>query len=314
MKMSFGVQAVQQGVEFAQLVELWRFLDSETHFDGVFTMDHLVIPVEGGDTGVPCFESWMLLAAAARETRRVRLGCLVSANTFRHPALLAKMAATLDHASDGRLTLGLGAGWHEGEHRAFGIHLGPVAERQDRLEEAAAILRAVLDGKTPVSFTGRHYRLEEAQFSPGFVQRPGPPLLIGGGGERRTLRTVARYADVANLLGPVSEVKHKLDVLREHCAAVGRDYDALEKTVHVPLFVHEDPDVVERVAALLAGHHGLPIERVRGETPVGSAAHVREVMERYGELGITGIVFPAVAPYDLAGLRHISEAVVAAFD
>ena len=314
MRMSFGVQAVQQGVEFEKLVELWRFLDRETRFDGVFTMDHLVTPVEGGDPDVPCFESWMLLAAAARETGRVRLGCLVSANTFRHPALLAKMAVTLDHASDGRLILGLGAGWHEGEHRAFGIHLGPIAERQDRLEEAAAILRAVLDGKTPVCFAGRHYQLREAQFSPGFVQRPGPPLMIGGGGERRTLRTVALDADVANLLGPVSQVRHKLDVLREHCAAVGRDYDALEKTVHVPLFVHEDPDVVDRVAALLAEHHQLPIEQVRTETPVGSAAHVCGVMERYGELGITGIVFPAPGPYDFAGLRHVSEAVVAAFD
>jgi F420-dependent oxidoreductase-like protein len=314
MKMRFEVQAAQQGVGFDQLVELWRFIDRETRFDGVFTMDHLITPVEGGDTGVPCFESWMLLAAAARETSRVRLGCLVSANTFRHPALLAKMAVTLDHASDGRLILGLGAGWHEGEHGAFGIHLGPVAERQDRLEEAAAILRAVLDGKTPVSFAGRHYRLEEAEFSPGFVQRPGPPLLIGGGGERRTLRTVARYADIANLLGPVSEVEHKLDVLREHCAEVGRDYDALEKTVHVPLFVHEDPDVVDRVAALVSEHHKLPVEQVRGETPVGNAAHVCGMMERYGELGVTGIVFPVVAPYDLAGLRHVSEAVVAAFD
>jgi F420-dependent oxidoreductase-like protein len=311
--MSFSVQAVQQGVGFDELVELWRFVDGETGFDGIFTMDHLVTPVEGGDLGVPCFESWMLLAAAARETRRVRLGTLVSANTFRHPALLAKMAVTLDHASDGRLVLGLGAGWNETEHRAFGIRLGPVAERMDRLEEAAAILRAVLDGKTPLCFEGEHYRLEEAPFEPGFVQQPAPPLLIGGGGERRTLRTVARYADVANLLGPVSEVERKLDVLRRHCDAVGRDYDAIEKTVHVPLVAHEDPAVVERMAGLLAELHQLPVEQVLNETPVGSAAHVTEVLARYGELGITGIVFPIVAPYDFAGLRHVSETVVAGF-
>jgi hypothetical protein len=109
-------------------------------------------------------------------------------------------------------------------------------------------------------------------------------------------------------------VERKLDVLRRHCTAVGRDYDAIEKTVHVPLVAHEDPGVVERMAGLLAELHQLPVEQVLSETPVGSAAHVTEVMARYGELGITGIVFPVVAPYDFAGLRHVSETVVAAFE
>jgi len=314
MKMSFGVQTVQQNVEFDELARFWRFLDRETRFESIWAMDHLLPPTEGGDPSEPCFESWTLLAAASQLTERVRLGCLVSANTFRHPALLAKMAATLDHASQGRLVVGLGAGWHEGEHRAFGIPLGSLRERQDRLEESAAILRAVLDAKTPLCHRGRHFCLEDAHFSPGFVRSPGPLLMIGGGGEKRTLRTVARYADVANLMGPVPVVRHKLEVLAGHCEAVGRDYDSIEKTLHVPLFVHEDPGVVERVAPFIADHVGLPVEQVLQETPVGSAAQVRDVLARYAELGITGLVFPGPAPYDYEGYRHLSESVVAAFD
>ena len=169
-------------------------------------MDHLVPPNDETDNREPCFESYTTLAAAAQITDRVRLGCLVTANTLRHPALLAKMAATIDHISDGRLNLALGAGWNEFEHEAYGIPLPSVRERQDRLEEAAQILRLFFAAEKPVSFDGRYYRLKDAPFAPGFVQKPHPPLWIGGGGEKRTLRTVARYADVANVLGPVSVV------------------------------------------------------------------------------------------------------------
>jgi alkanesulfonate monooxygenase SsuD/methylene tetrahydromethanopterin reductase-like flavin-dependent oxidoreductase (luciferase family) len=295
--MRFGVQTVQQGVSF--------------DVESIWTMDHLAPPSAGADPGEPCFESWTLLAAASQQTRRLRLGCLVSSNTFRHPALLAKMAATLDHASHGRLVLGLGAGWHEGEHRAFGLRLPTLRERQDRLEEAAALLRSVLDGRSPLSFRGVHYHLENARFEPRFVQRPAPPLLVGGNGERRTLRTAALYADVANLLGPISVVRDKLEVLSAHCEAVGRDFSSLEKTVHVPLFVHEDLRVVERVSELLAAHTGISPERVRAETPVGPAARVCEILARYAELGITGIVFPAPAPYDYVGFAQLSERVIA---
>jgi F420-dependent oxidoreductase-like protein len=313
-KMRFGVQTVQQNVEWSQLIEFWDFLERETHVESIWTMDHLVPPAEGSDPAEPCFEGWMTLAAAAQATSRLRLGCLVTSNTFRHPALLAKMAATLDHISNGRLELGLGAGWHEGEHRAFGIPLGSMRERQDRLEEAAALLQTIFTAEQPINFRGDHYQLDNASFSPGFVQKPHPPLMIGGGGEKRTLRTVARYADVANVLGPVSEVAHKLEVLRSHCAAVGRDFDSIEKTVHVPLFVHENPEVVTGVAEFLAEHLGLSAGQVLEETPVGSASRVREIVSRYADLGVTAIIFPVPTPYDFDAFRHFSDSVVAAFD
>ncbi len=314
MRMRFDVQTVQERVSYPELLAIWRFLDRETRFGGIWLMDHLLPPSPGADVDASCFESWTLLAAAAQATERVRLGCLVSANTFRHPALLAKMAATVDHVSGGRLELGLGAGWHTGEHRAYGIPLPPMSERQDRLEEAAAMLRAVFDAEKRVRFHGAFYELDDAPFAPRFVQRPHPPLWIGGIGERRTLRTVARFADVANLMGPLSLVRQRLEVLRRHCDAVGRDYDAIRKTIHVPLFAHEDPAVVEGAAALIAAHTLLPRETVLSELPIGCAERVCERLRAFAELGIGAILFPAPAPWDADVFRYLSEQVVARFD
>ena len=314
MRMRFDVQTPQERVSYPELLAIWRFLDRETRFRGLWLMDHLLPPSGGADVEASCFESWTLLAAAAQATQRLRVGCLVSANTFRHPALLAKMAATVDHVSNGRLDIGLGAGWHTGEHHAYGIPLPAMAERQDRLEEAAALLHAVFDAEKRVSFHGAHYSLEDAPFAPGFVQRPHPPLLIGGIGERRTLRTVARFADVANLMGPLSLVRQRLEVLHRHCDAVGRDYDSLEKTIHVPLFAHEDPALVEHAAGVIAEHTLLPLETVLAELPVGCAERVCERMRAFGELGIAAIVFPAPAPWSEEAFRYLSEEVVAQFE
>jgi F420-dependent oxidoreductase-like protein len=312
--MRFGVQTPQLGVEAGELLDFWRFLDRETRFESLWLMDHLLPPADELEPDVPCLESWTLLAAAAVATERLRLGCLVSANTFRHPALLAKMAATVDHLSAGRLVLGIGAGWFEAEHRAFGIPLPEMRERQDRLEESAALLRAIFEAEKRVRFHGAYYELLDAPFSPRFVQEPHPPLLIGGSGERRTLRTVARFADQANLTGPLSVVAKKLGVLRRHCDAVGRDYATLEKTIHVPLFAHEEPAVVETAIALIAAHFALPPEQVRSELPVGSPEHVCEVLAHFARLGISAIYFPTIPPWSRDAFARLSETVVAQMD
>lgn len=310
MPMRFGVQTPQAGVGVHDLLGLWSFLDRETRFDSVWLMDHLLPPADEIAPDVDCFESWTLLAAGALATDRLRLGCLVSANTFRHPALLAKMAATVDHLSRGRLVIGLGAGWHEGEHRAFGIPLPAMRERQDRLEEAAALLRAIFESTGRVTFHGAYYELVDAPFSPAFVQQP-PALLIGGSGERRTLRTVARFANIANLMGPLSVVKARLEVLRRHCDAVGRDYDTIEKTIHVPLLAHDDPQRVEIATGLIAAHFKLTPEQVREELPVGSPGRVCEQLARFEALGISAILFPTIPPWDLEAFGRLSESVVA---
>jgi len=314
VKMKFGAQTVQQNVDWSELLDFWRFLERETRVESIWAMDHLVPPMEGGLPEVPCFESWTTLAAAAQATRRLRIGCLVTANTFRHPALLAKMAATLDHISAGRLVVGLGAGWHEEEHRAFGIPLYATRERLERLDEAAALLRAVMEAEKPVTFHGTHYQLENAPFFPGFVQKPHPPLMIGGGGEKRTLRTAARYADIVNVLGPISEVRHKLQVLEAHCEREGRDYHAIEKTVHVPVICLEAPERLALVTNFVKDHFGLTEQQMREEVPVGTAPHVREVVERYAELGVSEIIFPTPAPWDKEGFRYLDESVIRAFE
>lgn len=312
--MRFGAQTVQQNVTWSELLDFWYFLERETRIESIWAMDHLVPPTESGLSEVSCFESWTLLAAAAQATRRLRIGCLVTANTFRHPALLAKMAATLDHISAGRLVVALGAGWHEEEHRAFGIPLYSTRERLERFDEAAALLRSVMEAQKPVTFRGRYYQLENAPFLPGFIQKPHPPLMIGGGGEKRTLRTAARYADVANILGPVSVVRHKLQVLEAHCEKEGRDYTAIEKTVHVPVVTHQDPERLALVTDFVKDHFGLTGQQMREEIPVGTAPHVREVVERYAELGVSAIIFPTPAPWDKESFRYLDESVIRAFE
>lgn len=159
-------------------------------------------------------EGWTSLAALAQATSRARLGILVTGNTYRHPAVLAKQATTVDHISGGRLIFGLGAGWHEYEHAAFGIGLPPVKERMDRLEESAEMIKALWTESRPAS-SGSYYSLDRPPYNPANVQQPHPPILIGGGGEKRTLRIVAKYADVANVQGTPEEVAHKWQVLDE---------------------------------------------------------------------------------------------------
>src|SRR5437868_1312311 len=167
------------------------------------------------------FKAWSLQAACGALTTHVRLGTLATGNTYRHPPVLAKMVATLDHITDGRAILGLGAAWHEGEHAMYGLRFPSTAGRLGRMDEAARVLRLLLDDPV-ASFQGKHYSLTDAVAEPKPVQRR-LPLLIGGGGEQKTLRTVARYADYWHGHGPPDVIRHKLEVLARHCAEVGRD-------------------------------------------------------------------------------------------
>ncbi len=194
----------------------------ETGYDSVWVMDHFYqLPPMGGPSQ-PMLDAYTLLGALATQTSRVRLGTMVTGVTYRNPAHLAKIVTTLDVISAGRAILGIGAAWYDVEHEGLGFDFPPAGERLDRLEEALQICRAMFTEEAP-TFDGRYYRIHEARNVPPPVQPGGPRILIGGGGEKRTLQLVARYADMSNIFGDPATVAHKVEVLRGHCEAVGRD-------------------------------------------------------------------------------------------
>ncbi len=209
--------------------------------DSLWVMDHFF---QIGGLGAPedeMLEGWSALAFAAGRTNRLKLGTLVTGITYRQPGLLVKMATTLDVLSHGRAYFGIGAAWNEEEHRGLGVPFPPTAERFERLEEALQIAHQMWSGDDR-PFDGRHYRLERPLNSPRSVQKPHPPILIGGSGERKTLRLVAQYGDACNLYVPMGrdQVRHKLEVLREHCREVGRPYEQIEKTTLDTLHLTRD--------------------------------------------------------------------------
>jgi F420-dependent oxidoreductase-like protein len=221
----FGI-CVDQNLSWERSVERWRRFE-ELGFDSVWDCDHWVQPSR--PTG-PYFEAWTLLAALAAKTERIRIGVLVSSNTFRHPAWLAKMAATVDHVSGGRLELGFGAGWYEPEHRMLGIDLPRPKELVDRFEEAVQVVDLLLRQEL-TSFDGRHYHLREAAFRPRPVQQPRPPLTIGAHGPRM-LGIVARWADSWNSFGTPAEIRSRNAILDEHCARIGRDPGTIVRSLY----------------------------------------------------------------------------------
>ena len=271
----------------------------------MWTWDHFV-PLDGDPKG-PMFEAWELLAGWGALTSRVRLGTLVTGNTFRHPPVLAKMVATLDHITDGRAMLGLGAAWHEGEHAMYGLPFPSTGGRLARMDEAARVLRLLLD-EPVATFAGKHYTLTDAVAEPKPVQRR-LPLLIGGGGERKTLRTVARYADYWHGHGTPEVIRHKLDVLKQHCLEVGRNVDEITPLTSVR------PDVVLRDSVADAEAQ---LDRVRArfrmaERPAMNPIHtVDALVERCAALwrgGARGFILYVMAPFDHETIGRVATEV-----
>ena len=245
--MRFAFKTSPQDTTWEAMLAVWRAADDIELFESGWTFDHFY-PIFSDPTG-PCLEGWVTLVALAQATTRLRLGTLVTGVHYRHPAVLANMAATLDIVSGGRLELGIGAGWNEEESGAYGIALGTPKERSDRFEEACEVIVGLLSQET-TSFTGSYYRLTEARCSPKPVQSPHPPLCIGGSGEKRTLRTAARFAQHWNFVGgTVEQFSAKRDVLHQHCADIGRDPAEILLSSHVPF--DGDPAATAATAAAL---------------------------------------------------------------
>jgi F420-dependent oxidoreductase-like protein len=230
--MRFAFKTAPQETTWADMLEVWRAADDIELFESGWTFDHFY-PILGADSTGPCLEGWTTTTALAQATRRLRVGVLVTGIIYRHPAVLANMAATVDVISGGRLELGLGAGWNEEECVAYGIQLGSLKERFDRFDEALDVITSLLAEKT-TDFKGEYYTLTAARCEPKPVQRPHPPICIGGSGERRTLRSVARHAQHWNFPGgPVEVWAAKRDVLHQHCAELGRDPAEITTSTHL---------------------------------------------------------------------------------
>jgi F420-dependent oxidoreductase-like protein len=246
--MRLAFKTAPQHTTWGAMLDVWRAADDIEVFESGWTFDHFY-PIYSDSTG-PCLEGWVTLTALAQATRRLRLGTLVTGIHYRHPAVLANMAATLDIVSGGRLEVGIGAGWNVEESGAYGIALGTPKERSDRFEEACEVIIGLLSQET-VSFTGSFYELASARCNPKPVQRPHPPVCIGGSGEQRTLRTAARFAQHWNFVGgTVEEFTRKRDVLHLHCADIGRDPAEILLSSHVRF--DGDPAATAAAAAALA--------------------------------------------------------------
>jgi alkanesulfonate monooxygenase SsuD/methylene tetrahydromethanopterin reductase-like flavin-dependent oxidoreductase (luciferase family) len=262
-------------------------------YDYLWTWDHVYAIF--GDPYQAIFEGWTSLAALAASTERIRLGLMVGANTLRNPALVAKMAATVDHISDGRAILGLGAAWFNLEHTADGYDFGTgFGQRCDWLDESAGLIRRLLDGET-VTYSSAKYRLTDARHHPLPIQ-DHLPIVIGGSGERKTLRTVARYADIWNGLGPVDLLSHKAQILDDHCHAVGRDPASIERSLDCQMVIRDDSGAAER--AWLSFLDANRTDPSRAQPWLGSVAQIAERILAYREVGFETVNVEVPAPYD----------------
>ncbi len=274
MKFSFWPQPTQN---FEVVSTLASHVEN-TGWDGLWLADHFMPNAE--DTSAPWPEAWTTLGALAVTTSKIRLGTLVTGNTYRHPAVLAKMAATIDHISGGRCVLGLGSGWQENEHEKYGIPFHTIKNRLERLEEACQVIKALFT-EPSATIDGRFYQLKEAPLEPKPVQSP-LPLLIGGGGEKVTLRIAAQYADEWNVWGKVSELKHKMTILDQHCEKLGRDPKEIHRTAVAMVFLTEDDAFAKKMND----------STERPPRIAGNINQLQDIIGSYKEIGVDEFIVP----------------------
>ena len=298
----FGLQLWPQQTSWPEYRECALAAEA-AGWDSIWTWDH-VLAIQG-PWEQPIYEGWSLLTGVAAITERVRLGLMVGANTFRNPGLTTKLAINLDHISNGRAVLGIGGAWFEREHEAFGIDFGSsVGERLDRLEEAVPLMRRLLDGER-FSHEGRFYRFTDALAEPRPIQAH-LPILVGGSGPKKTLRTVARHADGWNGSGSIEEVRTSLDTLAAHCADAGRDMSEIELTVSFPTIIRDRVEDAEATRAAQLAHNGL--ENLGGvPTLTGPPDAIVETLRPYLELGFSTVIVRMPAPFDRETIDRLPE-------
>ncbi|MEW6301055.1 MAG: LLM class F420-dependent oxidoreductase [Thermodesulfobacteriota bacterium] len=312
-KIRFGLQVAQQQTTVEELQEVWKEAEA-LGFDTLWTNDHLLPSV--GPTDAANLEAWTLLAAMATVTSRVQIGTMVSSNTFRHPSVLAKMATTIDHLSNGRLVLGVGAGWFAREHEAYGIPFPPLKRRAAELAEALQVITKLWAADPTVSFKGEYYTLAEAPFMPKPVQKPHPPIMIGGIGEKLVLPLVARYAQMWNIPNvPPDQIAEKNKVLERYCQEIRRNCAEIERSYLTPLYLKTDPAEVQALLERIAELRKVSVEEVRRSVLAGDPAAIRRQLQTYIDAGVTHFIINLRRPglYDREGVRLFAKEVMPAF-
>jgi len=303
----FGSQLVNEQATWDQIKAVLEVMDSG-RWTSVFAYDHFIPPWHHTDEIMEheflnTLEGWSLLASCAAVTDNLKLGILVAGNTYRNPGLMAKMAATVDVVAPGRVMLGIGAGWNVREHQAYGWEFPSMRERSDRLEEACELIRKLFHSgpEERIDYNGKYYQLKQAAFAPKSGSGEPIPIMVGGTGEKRTLKTLAMYGDIMNVIASPERVKHLSGVLEKHCEAVGRDPTEIQKTVHVPIRIVHD----EKKA-----------EEIRGENAwsmIGSPQYVIDRIGDFLDVGITEFT-PQIRPQRPEIYQELDEDVFSAFD
>jgi alkanesulfonate monooxygenase SsuD/methylene tetrahydromethanopterin reductase-like flavin-dependent oxidoreductase (luciferase family) len=303
-KLKFGILLWSQAASWPEMLRGAKLVDRRG-YDHLWTWDHLYAIF--GDPYQPIFEGWSLLTAWARETQQTRLGLLVGANTFRNPGLVAKTAETLDHISDGRAILGIGGAWMDLEHQAHGIEFGSgFGQRLDWMDESVGAIRALLDGKEVTSEPGGRYAFDHLRHEPVPIQEH-LPIMIGGTGEKKTLRSVARYADMWNGMGSLDVMRHKIEVLQRHCDDVGRDISEIEFTLGIKATIRDSQAEAEKVWKAAMEHNRTPLSDLEDDETfwTGTPEQLAERLAPYVELGFRTVISEQPAPYDDETLERL---------
>jgi alkanesulfonate monooxygenase SsuD/methylene tetrahydromethanopterin reductase-like flavin-dependent oxidoreductase (luciferase family) len=304
MTVKLGINLWSQASDWPSFLAAAKRAD-ELGYDHIWTWDHLWAIF--GDPHQPIFEGYTALAAVAQATSQARLGLFVGANPFRNPGLVAKSITTIDHISGGRSILGIGGAWFEAEHTAFGIDFGSgFGERLTWLGETLPALRALLDGAEVTSSEGGHYSFDHLRIDPPPVQ-DRLPIMIGGAGEKKTLRLVAQYADIWNVFGTPETVAHKDEILRRHCEEVGRDAGSIERTLGCKVTIRQTEAEAERVRQALLAHNKRPMSRVEGDVSfwTGTPEQIAETIDSYRRVGFETFIVELPAPYDVETMETL---------
>jgi F420-dependent oxidoreductase-like protein len=305
-RLRFGIQTPNQNTTWEELRDTWKEAEA-LGFDSAWLFDHFA-PIFG-DVDEPCLEGWTTLAALAAETTRLRVGLLVTGNTYRNPALVAKMATTVDRISNGRVILGIGAGWFEREHQAYGFHFGTAKERAERLDEALAVITKLWTEDHP-SFRGKYYTLDKAPFSPKNVQKPHPPIVIGGQGKQWIVPLVGRWADGWNALPEVDPdgVRERRQIIAEECKRAGRAQCPTDVSIMLPLVAITKIPLAGPVVRL--GARAVVRKELARSILADSPDAIAKRLQAYVDAGVTEVILSLRTPFDREMLRRFSTEVI----